>query len=41
MPVREKIAIPSQIELGFNENPPFYQCTRANARANDDRHYKQ
>ena len=23
----------SQLKLGVSENPPFYQCARANARA--------
>ena len=26
-------------KLGDSENPPFYQCTRAYARANDARNY--
>ena len=37
--VQEIIAIPCLIKLGDNENPPFYQCTRAYARANDARNY--
>ena len=41
MLVQEKIAIPLQIKLGVSENPPFYQCARASARANDARNYAQ
>ena len=32
-----KVVILCQIKLGVNENPPFYQCARVNARANDAR----
>ena len=32
-----KVVILSQIKLGVNENPPFYQCSGVNARANDAR----
>ena len=31
--------IPCLNKLGDNENPPFYQCTRAYARANDASNY--
>ena len=37
--VKKKIAIPWEIKLGANENPPFYQCARATGRANDARNY--
>ena len=39
--VQEKIAIPWRIMIGVIENPPFYQCPRATARANDARNYAQ
>ena len=37
----EKIAILWRIMIGVIENPPFYQCARATARANDARNYAQ
>ena len=39
MLVQEKVVILCQIKLGVNENPPFYQCARVNARANNARKY--
>ena len=41
MLVQEKITFPLQIELGVSENPPFYQCARASAPANDAGNYAQ
>ena len=38
--VQGKVVILCQIKLGVNENPPFYQCARVNARANDARNMR-